>query len=1171
MIRLSLQTLILGALLSVSAKSFAISEYLKQRGAEQVIQDFQVLLVATGGLLVLFLILITAVYLGKRRLTKSLKQHQDAIHNLPCGVVHLNQSGNIIYFNELAAVQLGRQAEKLFNQPFIANFDQNQAEDIQNTLNKKGRLVLARTRSSNLYLEIQTGETISDTATTYTAVTLNNQNTIKRQVDKISQQNQRLSHLIEGSQQGQVHIDITRDTFIYDDIFANLLGIEQLEPEEKKASTMSVSDFTKHIHNHDIERWTSALDEASNNASAKFRVRMQASESEESIRYIPVEIYIIATGKDSIDSKELDSGSERHTKYTKFSLLVRLDGDMETQTRKLALYKHQHEAILNASSHATYAIDQKGKLLWSNTRFHKLMKRLHPEADVTNLLELKPFPDDVMQLHKNVPFISTQTYEAEFELMSDDGRAISLKLDLAYYTDKDRLSEQQSIGIVGILQDISDITQTRSELRQERGRVANTSKELKLQQERVASIDKALMREQEQLALTHKDLQLEQERYAQASRELSQERERMKRLLALSPVAIATIDSNDQIVNANTVMLQRLKYSEKELRKGNIYKLFSDPSDAGTAARMLNKTGHLCELHVKLKGKDGNIYPGELKVDLFDEQKQEYLFWIVDRADEQFQRDKFEGVLQGSTLPMAIIGENGFTRLNQSACRFLGVEDEDDLIGLPLYTKELNGNEEAARELEQIITDVKRSGESKSFFWTHHIQQQPIPCHVALMPIYKDHDFDCIICIWNDQNELKKTDEARIVALNLQQDAERKIAESQKLLADKQAELAAHAQQNTHLEQTLNSLQENLSHTKTEYANLQQSHAQANGELIQLKNEYAQTKEVLINSQGDNEDLNSQLQATHAEIAALEQKQVKLVSTLTESEQQYKDAQHEIKTKADELEALTEHKQIQSQNMQALAEQISELNTLLEAKDEQLLKVNHQIEQLQTKLHNATDIQAELEQAEAKFRQELFDQQQSLELADSSIIEQAMEKQNVLNEEISTMQQSDANTRTNFHEQQAVHSEPNHKIIELEQTPDLNLDDQASIEHIRPDIEQLPMPSNPQLWFDLAAFSQSASHDEPLPERLSNLLDELEQSIVKTEALLEQDDLEGLEKLSKTLLTLAEKVHSHALIQLMQSIYNDCSNGMTDNVSIRWPATKQGIQSSLRVVYSHIQ
>jgi epidermal growth factor receptor substrate 15 len=1105
-----------------------------------------------------------------------------------------------------------------------------------------------------------------------------------------------------------------------------------------------------------------------------------------------MEIHIIATKKNCIDEALNDQGPA----YTEFTLLVRIEEEMEAQKRKVERYKQQHEAMLNASSNATYSIDQEGKILWSNTRFHKLLKRIKPDASFENLLALNPFPEDVMQLHKNIPFISTQTYEAEFEVASDDGRAIFLKLDLAFYAQKDRLSEQQSVGIVGILQDISDITQTRKELRQERGRVATTTKELKAEQERIVGINRALSKEKEQLALTNQDLQREQERYAQTSRELQQEQERMTRLLELSPVAIATIDSDDQIVSANTVMLERLKYNEKELKKGNIYKLFSEPSEAGTAAKQLNKTGRLRDFHVRLKGKDGRIYPGELKVDLINKEKQEYLFWIVDRSDEQFQRDKFDGVLQGSNLPMAILTDNGFSKLNQSACELLGAEDEEELFGLAPYSKQLNNSEETANELMQIISDVRRTSEVKSIFWTHYIQQQALACRITFVPIYKDQEFDSVICIWNDQRELQKVDEARIAAISARHEIELKIAENEKVLADKQEEIATRALQQSNLEQALQAAQEDLTHTQTEFSDLQQSHQQASNALLELQDEYTHTQEVLASSQGHNEDLNIQLQASNAELSALVEKQLEHANALQQSEQKCEQAQQVIIEKEAALQALVSQQQAQTQQMQSLNEQITELKVSLDTKDEELLRLNQHIQHVEAELLNASDasselsqklseqlqarekseqeklaleqsyqhakaelsdaaeqtlqqeidakdrelneakqaleeakiqaesdrkarieneqeveqlnfvlsdlkarseqhkealsgneehwqqqhneleqqkagleqalkdeqeqnqmlqealdaklskleqIQAELnnahmaheearnaleqtqaqaaelqalietkEKEEERYRQELFDQEQSLDYPGSSIIDQAMQKQRALNEELSAIQASYDSTEKTLHEQQNVHSDLNQKMLELEHSLALSQQELAEKEDelklaqqsleasalklqeqenalakaqeatpednaqalqnrgaAKPEIESLAMPNNPQVWFDLLPFLKSAPQNQPLPMLLANLMEELEQAILQTESLLENDDLAGIKNISKALLTLAEKVHSDALMHLMQSIANDCKDGMADNVSIRWPAAKQGIQRTLRVVYSH--
>jgi epidermal growth factor receptor substrate 15 len=1392
-LRFLLQTTTLLALLASSSQVFAVVQFLEQRGPKQVIVDFQMLLIAAGGLLFLTITLFALSAFRKRKLRKAIEQHQYIIKSLPCGVVHVGLNGNILYFNDIAASQLGRQHDKLMNQSFVTNFDEALKEDIEASLNKKGRSVLARTRSSNLYLEIQSGETIMDGEPAYTVITLTNHNALKRQFDKTLAQKDRLTLLVETSKQGQVLIDTTRDTYVYDDVFANLLGLEKCNEEDKKAKPVSVSEFAKRMHNHDIDAWTKALEQASEDGSAKFSARMQMSEADENIQYIPVEIHIIATKKNVID----EDLKERGPDFTQFTLLVRVEYEMESQKRKIDRYKQQHEAILNASSNATYAINQDGKILWSNTRFHKLLKRLMPDASFENLLSLNPFPEDVMQLHKNVPFMSTQTYEAEFEVTSDDGRAIFLKLDLAYYSQKDRLSEQQSVGIVGIIQDISDITQTRKELRQERGRVANTNKELKAEQERIVAINKVLSKEQEQLALTSKDLKQEQERYAHTSRELQQEQERMTRLLELSPVAIATIDSDDQIISANSVMLERLKYNEKELKKGNIYKLFSEPGEAGTAAKHLNKTGRLRDFHVRLKGKDGKIYPGELKVDLINKEKQEYLFWIVDRSDEQFQRDKFEGILQGSNLPMAILTDNGFSKLNQSACELLGAEDEEDLFGLTPYSKQLNDNDESANELMQIISDVRRTNEVKSILWTHQIDQKALACRITFVPIYKDQEFDSIICVWNDQRELQKIEEARVVAINARKEVEVKIAENEKLLASKQQEIATKELQQSKLEKTLQAAQEDLSHTQSEFTNLQQSHEQTNNALLQLQDEYSQTQDVLATSQGHNEDLNVQLQASNAELSALEEKRTELVSTLQESEQKHEEAQKAIKVKEEALQELTTQQQAQTQQVQALNEQITELKASLDAKDEQLLALNQHIEQVQNELLNATDESSELnqklseqlqarekseqekvdleqsyqhakaelsdaaeqtlqqeidakdrelteakqaleeakvqalsdrkarieneqeveqlnfvlndlrarseqhkdalngneeqwqqqhqeleqqkttleqalkdeqmqkqmlqealdaklstleqtqaqlveaqiahedarnaleqtqaqagdlknlieakEKEEERYRQELFDQEQSLEYPGSSIIDQAMQKQKALNEELSVMQASYDSTEKNLQEQQSVHSDLNQKMLELEQALaasqqelaekedelglaqksleanevklreqesalsqaqekaiDTNSEEGQSRAVARPEIENLPMPNNPKVWFDLLSFLKGSPQDEPLPQALGNLLGELEKSIAQTEDLLQNDDFEGIKRISKSLLKLAEKVHSDALMHLMQSIANDCKDGMADNMSIRWPATKQGIQRTIRVVYSHM-
>lgn len=119
-------------------------------------------------------------------------------------------------------------------------------------------------------------------------------------------------------------------------------------------------------------------------------------------------------------------------------------------------------------------------------------------------------------------------------------------------------------------------------------------------------------------------------------------------------------------------------------------------------------------------------------------------------------------------------------------------------------------------------------------------------------------------------------------------------------------------------------------------------------------------------------------------------------------------------------------------------------------------------------------------------------------------------------------------------------------------------------------IEKLPMPDEPTVWFDLLPYLQSQPQIESLPVALSELMDELENGIENTQSALELDDRREILKSSKILVELANKVNSKALSYQMQSIENDCARGLVDNVSIRWPATKQGLEKTLRVVYSHL-
>jgi hypothetical protein len=83
-------------------------------------------------------------------------------------------------------------------------------------------------------------------------------------------------------------------------------------------------------------------------------------------------------------------------------------------------------------------------------------------------------------------------------------------------------------------------------------------------------------------------------------------------------------------------------------------------------------------------------------------------------------------------------------------------------------------------------------------------------------------------------------------------------------------------------------------------------------------------------------------------------------------------------------------------------------------------------------------------------------------------------------------------------------------------------------------------------------------------------VEDIEGSVFDMETALDTENEKEIALNARKLAKLADRIGSDALKQLVQSIVNDCENGMVDNVSIRWPATKNGLQLTMRVAYSHL-
>ena len=124
---------------------------------------------------------------------------------------------------------------------------------------------------------------------------------------------------------------------------------------------------------------------------------------------------------------------------------------------------------------------------------------------------------------------------------------------------------------------------------------------------------------------------------------------------------------------------------------------------------------------------------------------------------------------------------------------------------------------------------------------------------------------------------------------------------------------------------------------------------------------------------------------------------------------------------------------------------------------------------------------------------------------------------------------------------------------------------------VRVDIEELPKPENATAFFDLNYYWTAQGEEATLSSSLHELLTELESLIDKGDKAVESEKLPALVATSQSLMKLARSINSDALVDLAQSLENDCRQGLLDNALIRWYPTKTGLQKSLRVVYEQLQ
>jgi len=890
----------------VSPVCFAFSQKVLDQILEQSPDTMKIELMALAAVFVLLLLFVifTKIQLGSAR--KEQKKHHNALadkqsllNDFKVGMLHINQAGEIIFANRVAAFFLGSKEEKLMYRPLIEVFDNEVRGSISAALTSNQYVPLQTyVAASKRHLQLGFSKQSDINHGIASVISLADVSNYQHQID---QQSSHLNSLNQGLQQtglAKLRINFDDNTFTSDQLFADfLLATAPLSGE--------LNQLKKMLNSKAVYEWEQALEASKKQHQMdicleclpldKNQIERQGSEPKEAQDRNTIPLRFIG-----LSSKKNDGGET-----TGLDFFVQNMSQLEQQKSLLLVSQQKVKTLLATSPSPVYLLDQDGKFVDYNSAFESMFKQKLSKIEHKSFQELDLLPAELSRLHiaNSSNFSSVNAgHDKEFELQLADEVIHTLTLKLKFFSDKDK----KRAGVVGVIQDVTELKHTK--------------------------------------------------------KQLEQERKHFITILDLAPLAVATIDAEDRIIRANIAMTDRLGLSERELKKDTFYQLFNDSSNAAKAAKQIHQTGRLRGFAAHLKGKNNELHPSELHVDLLNKEKQEYLCWISDCTKEQFHQDKFDGLLQHSSMPMAVLGDTGFSKLNPAACAFFNVQDEHELLGSSPFAPELNLDQQASEELERHLTKVKLDGQAKSLQWEHQVGQVFLPCQATYVPMYKGQEFDSILCVWTDFRDLQLADEARIEAMNLHQAAEKEVAQKQQLLQSSQDQLATKVKNLADTETRLQAAQDDLSEKQSEFSDLQQAHQSVTDNLQALQEDYNQSRSQLSEAQNVNSELSTQLEESTAKVTGLQAQRNQISDALQHSEKKYKTAQQELIESERNAENLKQEQHSQQTKMDDFVAEIDGLKQSIEQKDLQINEVGGQINSLQSELTSSGNTSEKLRQ-----------------------------------------------------------------------------------------------------------------------------------------------------------------------------------------------------------------
>ena len=652
---------------------------------------------------------------------------------------------------------------------------------------------------------------------------------------------------------------------------------------------------------------------------------------------------------------------------TAATLIVENRSQIELHKHQSSRLESQLKALVAASPLPIYILDAKNQLADCNRAFSALFKTDIRQIKGKSVDALTCFNDDYKALHKNVGGIGTQ--HKPITISSDDNQNHDLILHLLAYSNVGSES-----GTVVFIEDRTSL--------------------------------KAL----EQAVQVKTDM--------------------LENTIDQSPLGIAVFDDEDQLIQVNPSLTNILNVEQKTLVSQTFFQLFKNPEQSGTASRLLHRNGLIDNFSAELICGDEETIQTRIDVSKLPGDTNHYVCWVTDARAQTYLSHQLERLITYSSMPVAILGIEGFTQLNPAACAFFDIKNEEALLGLTPASLALNTNDEQADTMAGHLAHLYANKQVNAFPWVHQHDGEQLPCEITLVPLFEQRQHVATLCMWVDLRVIEQANAARLEAVNLRQAAEREIAEKQQLLESSQDLLASRARSLEDTQQKLHAAEDDLATKLGTIQELQQAHEDISEHLQSLQDDYSRNRELLTESQEANTELETQLEASSEKVNRLQNQRNQIADALQYSERKNKKAQQDLEQSELTTKQLKQEHTKQQASLEASQQHIDSLKDSIDSKDQKINDVSSKINNLQSQLASSGQTSEKLREqlinqrkasdvAEHKRRElELNCQQAQAELSNKSGYVEHLQHEMTMLEQMSQQQKGDMEKQTQQLEQE---------------------------------------------------------------------------------------------------------------------------------------------------------